>query len=210
MDLLSKEGIMKILRMFAVAGVLAFWPAVGAQAQTQLDITPFTGGTFFLADPPDRFALGNESGPDMILERAEFSPSFTLGLNAGFKFGERWAVEGLFSWLSTNLSATEGLWGAEADVNAFMYGLTGLYYLPLTPRYQPFFGVGVGAETFNYQIAGIESHTDWMGNVVGGLYVQLSDRFGLRLEARDCFARFEAWENDLMTTVGFSFRTPWR
>jgi len=209
---------MKILRVFAVAGVLSLLTVPDALAQTQLDITPFAGGTFFLADPPDPFALGSSSGSDMVVQGAEFSTSLTLGVNAGLKLGERWAVEGLFSWLPTNLSAAHGLWGAEVDVNAFMYGLTGLYYLPLTERYQPFFGLGVGAETFNYQIAGIEDHTDWMGNVVGGLYVQISDRFGVRFEARDCFARFgsgvsgvdDAWENDLMTTVGFSFRTPMR
>jgi hypothetical protein len=55
-----------------------------------------------------------------------------------------------------------------------------------------------------------------MGNVVGGLFLPLTEGVGMRFEARDCFARFDSgvasikdtWENDLMLTVGFSFRTP--
>jgi hypothetical protein len=57
-----------------------------------------------------------------------------------------------------------------------------------------------------------------MGNVVGGLFLPLMEGVGMRFEARDCIARFDsevtsvndAWENDLMLTVGFSFRTPIR
>jgi hypothetical protein len=55
-----------------------------------------------------------------------------------------------------------------------------------------------------------------MGNAVLGLYVQIREGLGLRIEARDCIARFESgvnavndtWENDLMTLVGLSFRLP--
>lgn len=204
---------MKMMGRIGLAGIALLLAVPGARGQMELDITPFVGGTFFLADPPERFALGRTSGDDLIFEDASFKRAGTVGVNAGVRFNERWAVEGMFSWLSVNMIARRGV---RADVNAYMYGLTGLYFIPLTETVSPFVGLGVGGETFDYQIFGTETHNEWMGNAVVGLYLALSDRFGLRLEARDCFARFEsgvdgvddAWENDLMTTLGFSFRAP--
>jgi hypothetical protein len=75
--------------------------------------------------------------------------------------------------------------------------------------------VGVGGETFVYERPDLETHNEMMGNVVGGLFVPVAKAVGLRLEARDCFARFNSglasvknsWENDLMLTMGLSFRT---
>ncbi len=83
---------------------------------------------------------------------------------------------------------------------------------------QPFLGLGVGGERFDYQIAGVDAHNEWMTNAAVGLYLRATDRFGVRLEARDCIARFDSgvsraedtWENDLMMTVGLSFRVPIR
>lgn len=208
---------MKLRSMITMAAVAGLALAPGVQAQMELELTPFAGGTFFLADPPSEFALATTSGQDLILENASFDRSFTLGLNAGLRFGERWAVEGMFSWIPTTLSASAGLPG-EADVNAYMYGLTGLYYVPLTDVVSPFFGLGVGGETFDYQIEASKTHHQWMGNAVVGLYLRVNDLLGLRFEARDCIARFDsgvagvddAWENDLMTTMGLSFRMPLR
>ena len=181
------------------------------RAQIDLEVTPFTGGTVFLADPPNQFTLRRGVGAPATISNGTFDDAWTLGLNAGFRLGEMWAVEGMFSWLPTTLRGAS----VAEDADAFMYGLTGLFYVPVRSRVQPFFGLGVGGETFNYQSAEFESHTDWMGNVVGGLFFEVSDMTGLRFEARDCFARFEsgvadvsnAWENDLMLTVGVSFRT---
>jgi hypothetical protein len=151
----------------------------------------------------------------LILQNASFDHGFTVGANGGLRINEIWAVEAMFSWIPTELWATGGLSGSE-KLNAFMYGLTGLVYIPLEGRVKPFLGLGVGGETFDYTSPDIEGHTEWMGNVAGGLYLAVSEQFGLRFGARDCFARFDsgvstvddAWENDLMLTMGFSFRTP--
>ncbi|MEZ4417730.1 MAG: outer membrane beta-barrel protein [Gemmatimonadota bacterium] len=205
---------MKILRLFTLAAVVAGVMALPAGAQVEFEVTPFAGGTFYLADLPNQFSLHRGSASDLIVHDGKFGDAWTLGLNAGFRIREAWALEGMFAWLPTNLSATSGLTGVE-DLNAYMYGLTGLYYLPVDWRIQPFVGLGAGAETYAYNRSGLEGHTDLMGNVVGGLYASVTDMVGLRLEARDCFARFEsgvqsvdnAWENDLMVTLGLSFRT---
>jgi len=205
---------MRIVRVAAITAVLAVFAAPPALAQVELEITPFAGGTLFLADPPAQFALGRTMGTPLVVHGGSFENAWTLGMNVGFRVEDRWAVEGLFSWIPTKLSATSGLAGPE-DVHGYMYGVTALRYFPLSPKVHPFMGVGVGGETFVYETLGLESETEFMGNVVGGLYFPVSDGIGLRLEARDCFARFnsglasvnDAWENDLMLTMGMSFRT---
>ncbi len=204
---------MKILRSIAVAGALVLLAVPQVQAQITFELAPFAGGTFFLADPPDEFALDRGTTTPLILEDGSFDHAVNLGVNTGFVINDRWAIEGMFSWTPTKVSAAHGL-AEKANVNAFMYGVTGLFYLPVETRARPFLGVGFGAETFDYDLADVETHTDYMGNVVLGVYVPLRSGMGLRMEARDCFARFDAgvsgiddsWENDLMLTMGFSYR----
>ena len=204
---------MSITRMLALAGAVALLASAEAQAQVQFEVTPVGGGTFFLADPPERFLLGRTHGqPSSIVQNASFDDAWTAGLNAGVRLNERWGIEGMFTWSASQLSGI----GVAEDVNAYMYGLTGLYYLPLSARVTPFVGLGFGAETFDYDLSTIETHTDLMGNAVLGLYIHLREGVGVRIEARDCIARFDSgvsgvgnsWENDLMTLVGLSFRLP--
>jgi len=206
---------MKRIRVLALLGAVAMTAVGEAQAQVQFEVTPVAGGTFFLADPPNQFRLGRTAGPATIVQNGEFEDAWTLGINAGVRLNERWGIEGMFSWLPTKLAATSGL-ANEADVNGYMYGVTGLYYIPLHERFMPFVGLGVGGETFDYDNATIETESELMGNAVVGLYVPLYESMGLRLEVRDCIARFKSgvagvgnsWENDLMTTAGISFRFP--
>ena len=206
---------MKMVRgtLTALALVALCTPAL--TAQVELEVTPFVGGTVFLADPPNQFRLGRTQGSPLTVQGGSFDDAWTLGVNAGVRFAENWSVEGLFSWIPTSLSARSGLVGKE-DVNGYMYGVTLLYYVPVDWPVTPFLGLGAGGETFDYESVGLETESEFMGNVVGGLFLPLNDTFGLRFEARDCFARFDsgintvddAWENDLMLSVGFSFRTP--
>lgn len=203
---------MRITRLVGLAVVLAVMMGSEARAQVVFEFTPFAGATLFLADPPSQFALHQGAMPDLIVDNGAFSSSYTVGVNAGFRFGERWAIEGMGSWTPTELKSE----GHVDKASAYMYGITGLFYIPLEGKVTPFVGLGVGAETFKYNHQEIESHTDMMGNVVGGLYLAFSETAGLRFEARDCFMPFESgiasvddsWENDLMLTVGLSFRRP--
>jgi len=206
---------MNALRLFALCGTLLALAATDVQAQSQFEITPFGGGTFFLADPPAQFALGRGPAAPTVLHNASFDHAWTLGANAGVRFDEHWAVEAMFSWIPTKVQASTGLTGT-GDVNAYMYGLTGLYYFSIGQPFTPFLGLGVGAESFDYGLSGVDTETEFMGNAVVGLRFALTDQFGVRFEARDCIARFHSgvsgvnngWENDLMTTVGLSFRFP--
>jgi hypothetical protein len=204
---------MRIVRLLALVGAVATVAAADAQAQVEFEITPVGGGTFFLADPPNQFALGRTQGqPSSIVHNGSFADAWTVGLNAGVRVNERWGIEGMFTWSDTELSGI----GFKEGLNSYMYGLTGLYYLPVSARVTPFLGLGFGAQTYDYDLSTIERHTHLMGNAVLGLYVQIREGLGLRIEARDCIARFESgvnavndsWENDLMTLVGLSFRLP--
>ncbi|MDH3222275.1 MAG: porin family protein [Gemmatimonadota bacterium] len=205
---------MKTLRVALIAGALAALSAPTLVAQVELEVTPFAGGTVFLADPPNQFQLGRTQGSPLTVQGGSFDDAWTLGVNAGVRFAETWAVEGMFSWIPTSLNARSGLLGKE-DINGYMYGVTLLYYVPVDWPVTPFLGLGVGGETFDYDTPGLKTENEYMGNVVGGLFLPVTDVFGVRFEARDCFARFDsgiatvddAWENDLMLSVGFSFRT---
>ena len=87
--------------------------------------------------------------------------------------------------------------------------------MPVFETFGPYWGVGVGAETFDYRSGSIESDTHVQMNFVGGMAFELNDRLGLRIEGRDCLAPFDSgisgvadqWENDLMITAGITWRT---
>ena len=207
---------MTSIRALAIVGAVAALAAADAQAQVEFEVTPVAGGTFFLADPPDAFALHSTQGqPVTVVQNGTFADAWTVGLNAGIRVNERFGVEAMFTWLPTELTGTGGLAQGES-LNAYMYGITGLFYLPVGGRVTPFVGLGFGAETFDYDAVNLETHTDLMGNAVLGLYVGLREGLGVRIEARDCIARFDSgldgvddsWENDLMTMVGLSIRLP--
>lgn len=209
---------MRTTRGVGLLAILALALAPSVQAQVELHVTPVVGGTFFLADPPSQFALHRTGGmSELILEDATFDDAWHIGINAGLKFDERWAVEAMFNWLPTELSATSGLASAE-KLDAFMYGVNGFFFLPVDFSLKPYLSLGVGAETFAYRADELERHTDWMGNVAAGLFYAFHETAGVRFEARDCVVRFDsgiasvddAWENDLMLSVGLSFIQPIR
>lgn len=205
--------MMKVLRLAVLTPLtLAVFAAPpDAAAQTALELTPFVGGTFFLADPPSTFAIERSTGQPLQVKDGQFSDAITLGLSAGIRFGERFGVDGMFSWVPTALDATS--LKNSVDATSLMYALSVLYYLPLGREVEPYVGLGVGGETFSYEIDEWKGHTDVMGNVLGGLLVPLTDQVSMRLEARDCITWFksdvsgvdDAAQNDLMLTFGLKF-----
>lgn len=211
---------MKTVRWFACAAAAVTFLVPRAQAQSpvrprlELELTPFVGRTVFLAELPQRFALRNEVGDPFIVEKGEFEDPGHLGMNVGVRFSQRWAVEAMVSWLPTSLSA-ENL-DERADVDALIYGVTGLFYVPVWGRVGPFLGLGFGAERYDYAVAGTRPDTYLTGNVVGGIAVALRDNLGLRFEARDLVWNVRSgvpdvsaeWENDLMLSTGLSWRIP--
>jgi hypothetical protein len=207
-------------RVFSAAGALALLATVISPAESQtpveLEIAPVAGATLFLTDLPNQFAVHRGSQNDLIIGEGRYDDSFTLGVNAGVRLAERFGIEGFFSWMPTQLNAESGISG-PVDLNGFMYGLTFLYHFDFT-RFDPFLGIGGGAETFDYDAAGWDRHTDPLAMFVAGANIEVTRRVAVRLEARDCIASFDSHvsgvdsklENDLMLMAGLSWRLPIR
>ena len=201
------------LRFLALLTASAAW-VLPARAQTTLELAPFVGGTLYLSGLPERFALSRGDAAPILVENGRFEDAFTAGLTAGVRLGERFAIEAMLSWLPTRLSG-DGVPG-EMDVNGYMYGGSVTYFLPFVWWAEPFFGVGVGGETYDYAAEGVEVDTEMMGNMYAGIHYPLGSNMGFRLEMRDCITWFDpeivgedtAPQNDLMMTLGLVFRIP--
>jgi opacity protein-like surface antigen len=191
----------------------ALMAAPRAQAQARVEVTPIVGATLFLDDGPNTFALSRGTKDPLIVQGGKYANALTLGVNAGIRFNDQFAIEGLFSWLPTKLTADN--LPESTDVDGYMYGVTGIFYVPVFTKFGPYWGVGVGAESYDYRSGSIESETHAQANFVGGMAFELNDRLGLRIEGRDCLAPFDSgiadvaneWENDLMITAGITWRS---
>jgi hypothetical protein len=135
-----------------------------------------------------------------------------LGVNVGLRFGDRFAVEAMAAWMPSALSSEN----VSADVEVVVYGVTGLFYVPVWGRVGPFVGLGLGRKRYGYDAPDIDADAHLVGNVVGGIALTLRDDFGIRFEARDAFGRLDSgvadvdarWMNDLMLSTGVSWQIP--
>jgi outer membrane protein W len=206
-------------RAAALALALTATAFGSASAQVQVEVSTFVGGTWFLTDPPNRFAIPSaKDAQPLFVEDGSYRDYVTAGFTAGLRFADNYAVEGFFAWMPTRLTASSGLeaQGGDMDANSFMYGGNLLYHFTqFSPTVQPFIGLGVGGETMSYEPQGWERHTTLQGNALVGTNVWLTDGIALRFDARDCLSSWESHldgvddttENDLMLSVGLSFRT---
>jgi opacity protein-like surface antigen len=197
-----------------VLGVLvAFTPPASAQSRLDLEFSPFAGGTFFLHDGPSAVALEGSATVPPIVHGARFEDTWGAGATVGLRVNDYLALEALLSWVPTWLIGTNLSDGT--DVYAYMYGLNGVLHLPLPGPVQPYGGVGFGGATYDYS-GSIRSHTSLMTTFVGGISYELGEGRSIRLQARDFLTPFDSalpggrdgWQNDLMFTVGMSWRVP--
>jgi outer membrane protein W len=220
---LDRRGEMN--RVLMKAGLLAALVFAGAHARAGAQVTfdaqvsPMVSGTFFLTNPPGGFAIGRQGGTPLIVRDGEFGHAVGAGVNAGILIAEDFGIEGMFWWIPTELSASDGLfeYGGKVNVNSMMYGVTAVYYFPhIASKLEPFVGVGIGGETMSYEPElGWHRHTDFMSNAVVGGHLWLNDGLALRVEGRDCLTRFHSHmegegtsnEHDLMISAGLTFRS---
>lgn len=208
-----RVGVLAALALAALQN-----PAV-AQVKLEASVSPMVTSTFFLGDPPGRFAIHRQEANPLIVEEGRIDDAFGVGVNAGLRIADHFGIEGMIWWVPTELKAGAGLEhvGNSVDVNTLMYGATFTYYFGGFGTVEPFLGVGVGGETMSYKPElSWERHTDLMANGVVGANFWFAERLGVRFEARDCITRFEseiqgvdnATENDLMISVGLTLRAP--
>jgi len=200
---------------FVLLSLLAFAVLQGPEpvaAQMDFEVTPFAGGTFFLNSPPNQFVIPRKNGTELMVTGGKFDDGPSLGVLLGLRLEERYAIEGMFSWVSTGLSGGVGL-GSPIDANSYMYSLNFVFHLPMDGRVRPFLGLGAGGETYDYRLSTLKNHTEWMGNVAAGLTIPMTSLAALRLEVRDCLTWFESHvsnidnvtQNDLMLSAGVTF-----
>ena len=211
---LVKAGLLAAL-VFAGTHVQA-----GAQVTFDAQVSPMVTGTFFLSDPPARFAIERQGATPLIVRDGDFAHAVGVGVNAGILIARDFGIEGMFWWIPTELSASDGLfdYGGKVDVNTLMYGVTAVYYFPhIADKLEPFVGVGIGGETMsNEPELAWQRHTDFMTQAVVGGHFWLNEGLALRLEGRDCLTRFRSHvegegttnEHDLMISAGLTFRAP--
>ena len=202
----------------AVALLLGAFGSAGAQMNVEGEASIFTGGTWFLTDPPHQFAIeSSRAASDLIVENGTYRDGLMLGASAGVRLAENFGVEGFFAWIPTRLNADTsiGVHGRRIDADSYMWGANVLYHFTNWERFQPFVGVGAGGETMTYPAARLDGHTGLQGNALVGANYWIMDAFGVRFDLRDCLSTWESHlagiddeaENDLMLGVGLSFRT---
>jgi hypothetical protein len=215
---MRNAGIMRAGVFAALALAATQAPAQG-QIAFEVQASPMLTGTFFVGDPPERFAiLRQQSAMPLVIDQGRYQDGIGYGANAGIRIAERFGLEGMFFWVPTQLEAEGGLeaYDGEVGVNSLMWGATALFYFPRLGDVEPFAGLGIGAETVSYDPElSWQRHNDLMGNAVVGGNAWLTDRLAIRLEARDCITRFDSHitgiehstENDLMLSAGLMFRS---
>jgi opacity protein-like surface antigen len=191
-----------------VAGAIA--PAA-SQMSIEAEAGPFVGGTVFLSDPSDPFAISRQEASPLAVQDGQLRNGIAVGVHAGLRFAERIGFEGTYAWIPTELSASSGLeaHGGAVDVSAVRYGLASTVHFAPLGRLQPFAGVGVSGETLSYG-----PHLAWQrrstfaGSVTLGGNLWLSDGVFLRVgAARDVLTRDDRRpQNQLMVTAGLSAR----
>jgi len=112
--------------------LIAVQAPVAAQVKLEAHVSPMVTGTFFLGDPPARFAIHRQEASPLIVQNGQFDDAFGAGVNAGLRIADRFGLEGMIWWVPTELNASAGLEhvNGTVDVNALMYGVTLAYYLP--------------------------------------------------------------------------------
>jgi hypothetical protein len=157
-----------------IAGMALFAAATGASAQqaepdyANFEITPFygymAGGEF--EDPVD--------GSDRDLDEDN---NFGVIFNAAV---DEWRhYELLYSSQSTQIGGT-----APMDLDVQYLQLGGTVSSPDAERVIPYFGMTVGAARFSPDQSGLDDETKLAFSVAGGFKVPITDRIGVRFDAR--------------------------
>lgn len=114
------------------------------------------------------------------------------GLGLEYRFGPHWAVEVAGANTEADIENTE----TEIDIKQFR--LDGLYYTKPDGTFQPYLAFGAGRGDYN---GGIDDESQ--ANLGGGVRINLSQMFSLRLDVRGVHG-LEEDQTDLMSSLGFS------
>jgi hypothetical protein len=180
----------------------------GQAPPVKFELTPIAGGTFFASDLPSTFQLTGEFGGTTTLTGVEIDDALTYGGRAGVRIADRFGIGATLLYAPLTYSTSDV---AEQEGGLYTYGADFSYHaVSLSDRAAPFVVVGVGAKTYDFQGADLE--TDLMWSAGAGIDVALSRNVGLRLEARDYMSLFDPaidgldaeLQHDLVLAAGLS------
>jgi hypothetical protein len=198
----------------ALAVALTAWPAA-LHAQGSVVLTPFIGGSVFTNEPAPHSSLDRGSRPSLSITNGSYRDAITVGTFAGMHFSPRWELETLFSWTASRLEAREGLRSSSVVAQAYMYGAGVNYHLPRGGGVSPYVSLGVGGETWVYDIRNVPAQPHLMANVGGGIEFPLNDRAVFRVDLRGCVSLHRGARgaepdaiSHLMIAAGPSFAFP--
>lgn len=207
---------MKALPLLIGIGLLALLGGRSAYGQAALEVylSSAVGGAFSLTAPPERFALPGGIPGDRVVRNGRFGHSYALGGSVGLRVAGRGVVEGTLFWVPTELTADGGVAGEGAAVDAYLYTANLLFLLPRLRGAEPFLSLGLGAVTRVYDLPGTGSQTDFLWSFGPGTTLPLSDRWGVRIDLRDCVTSFDPRlaergkepAHELLLLVGLSYR----
>lgn len=183
-----------------------------AQAQTRIEASTLVGGTWVMAEPPTRFAVRSDgSAADLVVTDGELAArNVSVSAIVGARFGPRFGVEGLLTWVPTQLKAPQSLAseGGSIDGDVLIYSATALHHFAESGPFKPFFGVGVGAQTTRFDREGWRGQTEPLVNLLAGGEIELGSGIALRLDARNCISpwksRVSGADNAVRTDAIFS------
>jgi hypothetical protein len=196
-----------------MAGAVA--PRAEAQSSALLELSVFGGLTEFLADDRERLLIDiDDSESDLVAQEAVLEDPKHLGFNVAVRVGENWAIEGMFAWGASTLTALN--LEDEVDVDLMRYAFTGRFDADWMSATRVFLGLGIGWETLDYALEAADVQTFFAANALGGVGVRLVDDLRLRIDARAWATRWEGgepdssaeWEKDLMLSTGLSWGLP--
>ncbi|MCZ6678224.1 MAG: outer membrane beta-barrel protein [Candidatus Poribacteria bacterium] len=146
-----------------------------SMSQGRVEITPFTG-----------YQTGGELDDATTGATLELKETSNFGFILGFgKEGSGTQTEIFFSRQETELEGS----GAFSSASLFAmdvdyYHIGGSVVVNERNNLKPFIAASLGATHFNPEASGVSSETDFSFGIGGGVKYFVSDRIGLRAEAR--------------------------
>jgi hypothetical protein len=188
---------------FAVVGAVALLSAAPLRAQNRFAIEPYIGA--FLADgggfPGSRLDPGLPFAPLLPLPEFESTAGILLGARASWEIRPGWTVEGAYGYsrydteVTARVSTVLDPVGRDVTFEVSEHGAHLYYgairYAVTRGRVRPFVGAGAGGITVSTDLEGLEtllgvdSVTDPLLSLGGGLVIDLAPRTRIRGDLRD-------------------------
>lgn len=206
---------MRILRGTLTATLL-LGLAAGAEAQAQQSNSYSfgleSGYAMQLTELPAMFEV---PATDIQLGSREFEPGTLFGVRAGVRI-DRVSLEALARYMPFAAVIPASGTATEIDATLFTYSANALVWLPeALDRLNPYLALGIGANTYNFDVHRSDPTTNLMLNFGLGMEVEIIPMLALRLDVRDNMSNFpsnavgydDEVQHSLQLALGLTYNT---